>query len=78
MKKTDIEIAADAIKYCRKKLNEYRAMIERAEKNNYRVSEKTFCNWTYEIEKIEFVLGERDKPPIPSWWDKECIENKGE
>ena len=40
MRKTDIEIAADAIKYCRKELNEYRNLIERAEENDYKVSEK--------------------------------------
>lgn len=77
MKKTDIEIAADAIKYCRKELNEYRAMVERMEESNHQVSEKTFCNWIYKIEKLEFVLGERDKPPVPLWY-KEYTENKGE
>ena len=42
---------------------------------------KTLHLWTYKIEKLEFILGERDKSPIPFGIKNaytEKIEREGE
>ena len=79
MRKTDIEIAADAIKYCRKELNEYQNLIERVEENDcHQVSERTLRIWAYKIKKLEFILGERDISPIPFGIKNTYTEKEGE
>ena len=79
MRKTDIEIAADAIKYCRKELNEYQNLIERVEENDcHQVSERTLRIWAYKIKKLEFILGERDISPIPFGIKNTYTEKEGD
>ena len=69
MRKTDIEIAADAIKYCKKELSRFRGMISAAEcgEFNKQPSETVIKAWYYEAGKLEYVLGEREEMPLPYW-----------
>ena len=62
--KTDIEIAADAIKYCKNELNKYNGLLEKYENTNMDVSERTIAMWKFERQRLEYVLGLSDKRPI--------------
>lgn len=71
MGKTDLEIAADAIKYCRSELDKYRRVVIRADKcKMHPPSETIYDNWIYNIQRLEYILGEREERPIPPWYDK--------
>ena len=48
--KTDIEIAADAIKYCRKELEKYNHLLSKYDE--------------YEKQKLEYVLGLSNERPM--------------
>lgn len=67
--KTDIEIAADAIKYCRGKLRTYETLILRAELGdlNKPVSDGMIEEWRYEAQRLEYILGESEEMPKPYW-----------
>ena len=69
MRKTDIEIAADAIKYCRSELSKFRRLILQAECEELRrqPSDEMIKQWRYEAARLEFVLGEREEMPLPYW-----------
>lgn len=63
--KTDIEIAADAIKYCRRELEKYNNLL--AKYDEYEkdiVSERTIAMWEYGRQRLEYVLGLSDKRPV--------------
>ena len=59
--KTDIEVAADAIKYCKKELKKYNNLLAKYEDI---VSERTIAMWEYERQRLEYVLGLSDRRPI--------------
>lgn len=67
--KTDIEIAADAIKYCRGKLKTYETLLLKAELDNLNkpVSDGMIEQWRYEAQRLEYILGEREEVPAPYW-----------
>lgn len=69
MRKTDIEIAADAVKYCRGKLKTYETLILRAELGDFNkpVSDGVIEQWRYEAQRLEFILGESEEMPAPYW-----------
>lgn len=65
--KTEIEIAADAIKYCRNELKKYDGLLSEygdLTVSKRTVSERTIAMWEYERSKLEYVLGLSDKRPI--------------
>lgn len=66
MGKTDLEIAVDAIKYCRSELNRYRRMVAAADRCEIHApSQATYDNWIYDIQRLEYILGEREGYPTP-------------
>lgn len=67
--KTDIEIAADAIRYCRAKLNTYETLLLKAKLGdlNKPVSDGMIEQWRYEAQRLEFILGESEEMPKPYW-----------
>lgn len=69
MRKTDIEIAADAIKYCKDKLSNFKRLIHQAERGetNRPISENMLAQWEYEAARLEFILGENEEMPKPYW-----------
>ena len=69
MRKTDIEIAADAIKYCKKELLKLQGWILKAEMGelNKQPSEDVIKAWYYEAARLEYILGEREEMPEPYW-----------
>lgn len=69
MRKTEIEIAADAIKYCRNELSKFRRLISQAEFGewNKQPSEDVVKAWQYEAARLEYILGEREEMPKPYW-----------
>ena len=67
MGKTDLEIAVDAIRYCRSELSKYRRIVDGADRSKIRI---TYDNWIYNIQRLEYILGEREERPIPPWHDK--------
>lgn len=69
MKKTEIEIAADAIKYCKTELLKLKRLILQAELGETKrpISEGMLEQWRYEAAKLEFILGESEEIPIPFW-----------
>ena len=69
MKKTEIEIAADAIKYCKIELLKLRRLILQAELGETKrpVSECMLEHWRYEAARLEVILGESEEMPIPFW-----------
>ena len=69
MRKTDIEIAADAINYCKGKLKTYETLILRAELGdlNKPVSDSMIEQWKYEAQRLEYILGDREEMPAPYW-----------
>ena len=69
MRKTDIEIAADAIKYCKKELLKLQGFILKAEMGewNKQPSEDLVKAWQYEAARLEYILGESDVMPKPYW-----------
>ena len=69
MRKTNIEIAADAIRYCKAELLKLRRLILQAELGETKrpVSEGMLEQWRYEAAKLEFILGESEEMPIPFW-----------
>lgn len=62
--KTDIEIAADAIRYCRRELEKYNNLLSEYEDFKKEISERTIAMWEYERQKLEYVLGLNDKRPV--------------
>lgn len=69
MRKTDIEIAADAIRYCKKELLKLQGLILKAEVGefNKQPSEDVIKAWHYEAARLEYILGEREEMPKPYW-----------
>ena len=69
MRKTDIEIAADAIRYCKDKLSYFKRLILQAELGETKrpISENMLAQWEYEAARLEFILGERKEMPLPYW-----------
>ena len=69
MRKTDIEIAADAIRYCKNELSKLNRLIHKAElgETNRPVSDGMIEQWRYEVARLEFILGEREEMPKPYW-----------
>ena len=69
MRKTEIEIAADAIKYCRNELSKFRRLITYAELGELKrqPSDGTIEQWKYEAARLAFVLGESEEMPLPYW-----------
>lgn len=71
MGKTDLEIAVDAIKYCRSELRKYRRIVADAGRSKTRtLSKATYDNWIYNMQRLEYILGEREECPIPPWYNK--------
>ena len=71
MGKTDLEIAVDAIKYCRSKLAMYHSMGAAADRCEIHTpSQATYDNWIYDIQRLEYILGEREGYPTPPWYNK--------
>ncbi len=63
--KTDIEVAADAIKYCRRELKKYNDLLVKYEEYEKDViGERTIAMWEYERQRLESVLGISDVRPI--------------
>lgn len=63
--KTDIEVAADAIKYCRRELKKYDDLLAKYEDYEKDViGERTIAMWEYERQRLEYVLGISDVRPI--------------
>lgn len=72
--KTDIEIAADAIKYCRQELKKYNNLLSKCEDFDKEIlSERTIAMWEYERQKLEYVLGLSDKRPIYPFSKEEIV-----
>lgn len=69
MRKTEIEIAADAIKYCRSELLKFRKLISQAEFGELtrQPSDVMIEQWKYEAARLEYILGEREEMPKPYW-----------
>ena len=69
MRKTEIEIAADAIRYCKDKLSNFKRLIRQAElgETNRPISENMLTQWKYEAARLEFILGESEEMPKPYW-----------
>ena len=69
MRKTEIEIAADAIKYCKTELLKLKRLILQAELGETKrpVSERMLEQWRYEAARLEFILGESEEMPKPYW-----------
>ena len=63
--KTDIEIAADAIKYCRKELEKYNHLLSKYDEYEKQIfSKRTIAMWEYEKQKLEYVLGLSNESPM--------------
>lgn len=73
--KTDIEVAADAIKYCRRELEKYNNILAKYEYEGYEkdISERTIAMWEYEKQRLEYVLGLSDRRPIFPYVKEEVI-----
>ena len=69
MRKTEIEIAADAIKYCKAELLKLKWLILQAELGETKrpISEGILEQWRYEAARLAFILGESEEMPIPFW-----------
>lgn len=69
MRKTEIEIAADAIKYCKAELLKLKRLILQAELGETKrpISEDMLEQWRYEAAKLAFILGESEEMPMPYW-----------
>ena len=69
MRKTDIEIAADAIIYCKSELSKFKRLIRQAELGETKrpISENMLEQWRYEAARLEFILGESEEMPKPYW-----------
>lgn len=66
MKKTDFEIAAEAIQYCKAKLKYYYDLIDNYERNiNAKPpSEQVYHSWQFEAARLEYILDIREDRPI--------------
>lgn len=63
--KTDIEVAADAIRYCRRELEKYNNLLSKYENFEKEIlSERTIAMWEYERQRLEYVLGLSDRKPV--------------
>ena len=72
--KTDIEIAADAIKYCRKELEKYNHLLSKYDEYEKQIfSERTVAMWEYERQRLEYILGLSDKRPIYPFSKEEVL-----
>lgn len=69
MQKTDLEIAFDAIKYCRAKLGEYYNLIDKYENEDFKKmpSKTTYQQFQFEAARLEYILGMRVEKP--QWKD---------
>ena len=69
MRKTDIEIAADAIRYCKAELLKFRRLILQADLGELtrQPSDGMIEQWKYEAARLEFILGESEEMPKPYW-----------
>ena len=61
MRKTDFEIAADAIKFCRSELMRYESLLTRVALGEINPNENVVKVWRCNAEKIEKILGEREE-----------------
>lgn len=69
MRKTDVEIAAEAIKYCKSELCKFNRLISDYEKGKLpKANESVYKSWTYEAQRLEYVLGLRSSSPTPPPW----------
>lgn len=72
--KTDIEIAADAIKYCRKELEKYNHLLSKYDEYEKQIfSKRTIAMWEYEKQKLEYVLGLSDRRSIYPFSKEEVL-----
>lgn len=73
--KTDIEIAADAIKYCRRELKKYNDLLAKYydEYEKQIFSKRTIAMWEYEKQKLEYVLGLSDRRSIYPFSKEEVL-----
>ena len=69
MRKTEIEIAADAIRYCKGELLKFKRLILQTELGELtrQPSDEMIEQWRYEAARLEFILGESEKMPKPYW-----------
>lgn len=72
--KTDIEVAADAIRYCRRELERYNNLLSKYEDFEKEIlSERTIAMWEYERQRLEYILGLSDKRPIYPFSKEEVL-----
>lgn len=72
--KTDIEVAADAIRYCRRELERYNNLLSKYEDFEKEIlSERTIAMWEYERQRLEYILGLSDKRPVYPFDKKEVL-----
>lgn len=72
--KTDIEVAADAIRYCRRELERYNNLLSKYEDFEKEIlSERTIAMWEYERQRLEYVLGLSDKRPVYPFSKEEVL-----
>ena len=72
--KTDIEIAADAIKYCRNELEKYNHLLSKYDEYEKQIfSKRTIAMWEYEKQKLEYVLGLSDRRSIYPFSKEEVL-----
>lgn len=66
MRKTEIEIAADCIKYCKKDLQRFEECLFRAEMGNLpnKPSEMTIRAWQSKAKELREILDMREDEPI--------------
>ena len=69
MRKTEIEIAADAIRYCKGELLKFQRLILQADLGELKrqPSDEMIEQWKYEAARLEFILGESKEMPKPYW-----------
>ena len=69
MVKTDFEIAGDAIKYCRARLEEMYMLIDKYENDEFKKkpSINTYQHFKFEAAALEHILGIREEKP--QWRD---------
>lgn len=69
MKKTDLEIAFDALKYCKAELNKFYNLIDKYENKDFKKmpSKTTYQQFCFEAARLEYILGMREEKP--QWKD---------
>lgn len=72
--KTDIEVAADAIRYCRRELEKYNDLLAKYEDYEKDISERTITMWEYEKQRLEYVLGLSDRRPVYPFSKEEKVK----